>query len=135
MGLDNGFEVMSKKRVITREDLPSIIEYPFEKDYNGPVEIIYWRKCWGLRNEVMSLLDSRFSDNSYFEIDTPKQVEQIIEIIASFLDEDRWEYEGNSIWSYQEIKHILIQNIINLAAMMQFMQDNPDVYLRFYDSY
>ena len=73
--------------------------------------------------------------HSYFDIDTPKQVEQIIEIIASFLDEDRWEYEGNSIWSYEEMKPVLIQNIVNLAAMMQYMEQNPDVYLIFYDSY
>ena len=48
MGLDNGFYVRSNRRVITREDLPNEIRYPFEKDYGG-VEVIYHRKDWGVK--------------------------------------------------------------------------------------
>ena len=135
MGLDNGFYVVSKKRDISREDLPNIIHYPFEKDYSDKVEIVYWRKCWGLRNGVMDILGKRLSEEIYYEIDSTKQVQEIIELIASFLDKDRWEYEGDSIWEFDEIKNTLIQNIINLATIMQYMKQNPDVYLIFYDSY
>ena len=137
MGLDNGIYVKSNKRQITREILPAGIDYPFENDYNNEVEIVYWRKNWGLRNAVMNYFGWRLaSEEQYkFEIEKPEQVLNFIEIIASFLDENRWENEGDSIWDYNEIRHVLIQNIINLAMIYTFMLDNPDVYLEFYDSY
>ena len=76
------------------------------------------------------------SEDQYkFEIDSPMQVLDLIEIIASFLNEETWEDEGNSIWSYKEIRPVLIQNIVNLAAILTVMCENADVYLEFYDSY
>ena len=137
MGLDNGFYIKSNKRQITREMLPAGIKYPFDTDYNNEVEILYWRKNWGLRNRIMATFDwYKLPVEQYkFEIDNPMQVLTVIEIIASFLDEEKWEDEGNSIWSYTEIRPILIQNIINLALVHAFMCENPDVYLEFYDSY
>lgn len=137
MGLDNGIYIKSNKRKITREDLPVIITYPFEKDYNNNVEIIYWRKCWGLRNDVMNTFGWRFaSEEQYiFEIDKPEQVLQFIELISSWLNEEKWQEEGDSIWDYNEIRETLIQNIINLAVIYMYMIMYPDVYLEFYDSY
>ena len=137
MGLDNGFYVKSNKRQITREMLPTGIKYPFDTDYNNEVEILYWRKNWGLRNRIMATFDwYKLPVEQYkFEIDNPMQVLTVIEIIASFLDEEKWEDEGNSIWSYTEIRPVLIQNIINLALIHAFMCENPDVFLEFYDSY
>lgn len=137
MGLDNGIYVKSNKRKITREDLPVIINYPFEKDYNDNVEIIYWRKCWGLRNDVMNTFGWRFApeEQYIFEIDKPEQVLQFIELISSWLNEEKWQEEGDSIWDYNEMRETLIQNIINLAVIYMYMIMYPDVYLEFYDSY
>lgn len=137
MGLDNGFCVKSKKRKITRDMLPDIINYPFEKDYDGDIEIVYFRKCWGIRNGVLDILGKRFSnaDEYFFEIDKPEQVLDIIGLLSYFLDPNRWEDEGDSIWSFEEIRAQLIVSIINLAAIEIFMKENPDVYLEFYDSY
>ena len=137
MGLDNGFYVKSNKRTISREMLPNIIDYPFDTDYDNNVEIIYWRKNWGLRNRLMATFDwyKLPVEQNKFEIDNPMQVLTVIEIIASFLNEETWENEGNSIWSYEEIRPVLIQNIVNLAAIHTFMCENPDIYLEFYDSY
>ena len=137
IGLDNGFYVKSNKRTISREMLPNIIDYPFDTDYNNEVEIVYWRKNWGLRNAVMNHFGwlTASEDQYKFEIDSPMQVLDLIEIIASFLNEETWEDEGNSIWSYKEIRPVLIQNIVNLAAILTVMCENADVYLEFYDSY
>lgn len=137
MGLDNGFYVKSKKRKITRDMLPDIINYPFEEDYDGNVEIVYFRKCWGIRNGVLDILDKRFAsvDEYLFEIDKPEQVLDIIGLLSYFLDPNRWEDEGDSIWSFEEIRAQLIVSIINLAAIEIFMKENSDVYLEFYDSY
>ena len=137
LGLDNGIYVKSNKRKITREMLPSSIIYPFEKDYSGNVEIVYWRKCWGMRNEVMNSFGWHSSDPEQyiFDIDTHEQVLRLIEIIASWINEDRWNEEADSIWDYDEMREILIQNIVNLSMIYIFMATNPDIYLEFYDSY
>ena len=135
MGLDNGFYVKSNKRKITREMLPSVIKYPFNTDYNGNVEIVYWRKNWGLRYGVLDILNKRFADEYRYEIDKPETVEKIIELIAIFLDPEKWENDGQSIWSADEARPGLIQDIVNFAAIQIFMEENPDVYLEFYDSY
>ena len=115
--------------------LPSIIKYPFDTDYGDNVEIVYWRKNWGLRYGVLDILGKRFEDEYKYEIDKPSTVHQIIVLIAAFLDPERWENEGQSIWSADEIRDTLVQDIINLAAIEVFMIENPDVYLEFYDSY
>ena len=138
LGLDNGFYVKSNKRKLTRADLPNGIVYPFESDYNDNIEIIYHRKDWGWRNEIMRTFgwwDK--SENQYkFELEKPSDVLLLIELTAQWLDEERWENEGNSIWDYQESarKH-LITDISNLAIIYGWMLNNPDVYLEFYDSY
>ena len=135
MGLDNGFIVTSNKRKITRDMLPSCLDYPFDSKYDddkGP-EIIYWRKNWGLRNQIVHLC--RTNDDFYYIIDDVKQVEDIIKIITYFLDEKIWDNEGQSIWTYDEIKATLKNNIADLTVIKNFMVDNPDVFLLFYDSY
>lgn len=141
MGLDNGFVVKSNKRKLTRADLPKEIQYPFAEDYGDAPEIIYWRKNWGLRNMmVRSILRPEHpnkdeDDNYIYSVDTSKDVMNVISAISYFLNEEIWESEGSSIWSYEEIRPILIENIGNLAIMAIFMDQNPDVYLEFYDSY
>ena len=137
MGLDNGFYVKSNKRKITRDILPDIITYPFEKDYDEDVEIVYFRKCWGIRNGVLSILCEHSTPNEkyLFEIDKPEQVLDIIGLLSYFLDPNRWEDEGSSIWTFDEIRSQLIMSIINFAAIEVFMKENPDIYLEFYDSY
>ena len=137
MGLDNGFYVKSNKRKITRDILPSGIKYPFDNDYEDTVEIVYHRKDWGWRNEIMNTFGWRCaSEDQYtFEIDTPDDVITLIELTAGWLDGERWESEGDSIWDYKESRSHLIKDIINFALIYNFMQANPDVYLEFYDSY
>ena len=117
--------------------LPAGIVYPFETDYNGEVEIVYHRKDWGWRNEIMNTFGWRaVAVNEYcFEINTPDEVLTLIDITAGWLDKERWENYGDSIWSYDEAHKHLVQDIVNFALIMAFMQSNPDVYIEFYDSY
>ena len=60
---------------------------------------------------------------------------KLISLIVEFMDKKTWEEEGDSIWDYDEELPILRQNVINLAIIAGFMENNPDVYLEFYDSY
>ena len=59
----------------------------------------------------------------------------MIEIIVSWFDEDRWENEGGSIWTYDEARYNLRNWIINLSIIYGYMLENPDIYLVYYDSY
>ena len=70
-----------------------------------------------------------------YEIDTPRQILNIVEIIFHFKDKVAWKDEGRSIWTYSEIEPILQRDIINLTLMVPFIQANPDVYIEFYDSF
>lgn len=115
--------------------LPAAIIYPSDEDYNNEVEILYWRKNWGIRTDVITAFSDSDGDEYRYEINKPEDVMKFIELIASWLNKDRWETEGRSIWTYEEIRPILIQNIINLSIIYTFMCENPDVYLVFYDSY
>lgn len=135
MGLDNGFRVKSNIRKIERKDLPKEINYPFSTDYSDSPEIIYWRKCWGLRNMALGIVTVPLDINDEYEINTPIQIIEIIKGIISFMDEDAWEKMGDSIWTYQEIRGVLEDNIVNLSLILGYMKQNPDVYLEFYDSY
>lgn len=135
MGLDNGFYVKSNKRKIERKDLPEGIIYPFNTDYDEAPEIIYWRKCWGLRGMALDVVKSKEEEKYSYVIDTPAQVIELIKGLVHFMDEDFWEENGLSIWTYEEFKPHLEENLINLALILGYMNNNPDIYLEFYDSY
>ena len=134
MGLDNGVEVKSRHRTITRAMLPSEIVYPFNFGDND-TEILYWRKNWGLRDKVVETFPLCDDSNWEHIIETSQQVFELIKIIVSFMNKETWEEDGDSIWDYDEILPILQRDIINLAIVAAFMKNNPDVYLIFYDSY
>jgi hypothetical protein len=133
MGLDNGIYVVSNKREITKDMLPNIISYPWSSDYK-PVEIAYFRKYWGMRNEILREFQETDKEG-YTLIETPDQVKKLIGILGSWLNKEKWDTEGDSIWEYEDAANNIIQVIINLSAVYTFMLDNPDVYLKFYDSY
>ena len=141
MGLDNGFYVRSNRRAITRENLPRELRYPFEEDQHG-VEVIYHRKDWGWRNSIMKEFGWRdvnmcddIADMKAYLIETPAQVLKLIEVTASWLNEEKWDKEGESIWEYESARRHLVEDIINYSILYSFMQQNPDVFLEFYDSY
>ena len=137
MGLDNGIYLKSNRRNVTRDMVPGA-KFPFEKDYQeGAVELCYARKCWGLRGDLIDFVDwDEVSDNDcYFRIYNPSKIVRMIEIVASWMDADKWEDEGQSIWTYDEYKGNLTNWIISLACAMNAMTLNPDFYLEFYDSY
>lgn len=134
MGLDNGWIIRSNRRAITREILPEELVYAFDRDYGEYPEINYHRKDWSLRNDIIEYFGGENS-TGYYNIETPSQVFDIIRITVSWMDREKWEEDGDSIWDYDEVLPRLQQDIINLAIIASFMKNNPDVYLIFYDSY
>lgn len=138
MGLDNGIYVKSNIRKITREMLPKELSYVWN-DANEEnfyyTEILYWRKNWGLRNEVVHTFSHNKDDEYEYCLNTVNDVFKLIRIIISFMDKEKWDNEGQSIWEYKEALPGLQNDIINLCIIAAFMKNNPDIYLIFYDSY
>lgn len=139
MGLDNGFCVKSNRRQLCKNDLPSGIIYPFREEIEDnnkydEFEIIYWRKNWGLRDAIINYFDDKNACGVY-EIDTPEQIDSIIQIILSFLDKDIWDEEGRSIWDFKDMKFTLHSDIVNLLLMKEWIKTHKDIYIEFYDSY
>ena len=132
MGLDNSIYICSNRRKITEKMLPKGLEYTVYED--SEFEINYHRKDWSLRNNIIEYFGGE-NNTGYYNIETPSQVFDIIRITVSWMDKEKWENKGDSIWTYNEILPRLQQDIINLAIMASFMQNNPDIYLVFYDSY
>ena len=133
MGLDNGICVRSNKRKLTKDMLPDTLSYPFS-EISEDLEIAYFRKYWGMRNEIVGSFQHQDEYNTIF-FETLEQVRKLIGIIASWLNETKWNEEGDSIWEYESAARNLINVIVNLSTIYAFMQNNPDIYLEFYDSY
>lgn len=114
--------------------LPIGINFPHSYDFDDEVEIVYWRKNWGLRNAVLGALENA-KDGGDTTIDTLDQIFTIMKVIISFMDKKTWDEDGGSIWEYEDIKPVLQRDILNLSIIAAFMTQNPDVYLVFYDSY
>lgn len=134
MGLDNGIRV--KKNTLTKL---INIDDAFIYCYNdNEFEITYWRKCWGLRNDIIEYLTEKYnvSQDSYqFNLEA-KDIKQIIEILISWYDKKKWNSESRSIWTWKEIKGNLFDSIKNLSYLLGKMEEHPNGFVvYFYDSY
>ena len=60
MGLDNGFICKN----IKRNEIPSYVRLPWDcRDED--IEIAYFRKCWGIRGEIIRLLHVKDDEYKY----------------------------------------------------------------------
>ena len=133
MGLDNGFIA----RGIKQEDIPSFVILPFPNQNrdNNEIEIAYWRKCWGLRNEILGVLHSRFEDKYIIDVDA-EDFPAIFKIMIPFFSKEYWEENAESIWEFEEaFEFSLLQQFINLKWLYSYMVEHPEVKCYFYDSY
>lgn len=129
MGLDNGVIV----RGVKRKDLPRFMRYPYEEDYHEGVEVCYWRKCWGLRTNFLNKISPSRDMESYEYKLEEKEITILIQVIRRYLTHpSEWE---DSIWSYDEIKGQLYNQLWNLVLLRVWMRKHPDIEVYFYDSY
>ena len=132
MGLDNGIRVKG----IPEEDKKKIPYYneswgDFLKE--GEIEPIYWRKCWGLRREVISVLHMS-KDEFKKEID-PEDIPALIRALMPFLSRDYWDRDADSIWEYDEYFQTIYKNLVFLEWLKYYYKEHPDIEVYFYDSY
>lgn len=131
MGLDNGIRV---KRTEYTEAIPELKVYEDEFDlkYKSDFELCYWRKCWNIRNEILSYIGKRFSDEYQFPISI-EDIDPIIQILQSY-NKDNWIDSGGCIWEYDEMRPRLMEQIDALKQLKKLMQ-KYDLEVYFYDSY
>lgn len=131
MGLDNGIYLQGVKREQVK--LPWFVSLPFDSDRDNEVDICYWRKCWGIRSKIKSIL--HMSDDDYeYEIEED-DIPALVRMLEEFLDEEYWDQFADSIWSYDEFKPNLLDQIKNLLWLRDYLKENPNVKCYFYDSY
>ncbi len=132
MGLDNGIVVKN----IPKEAIPYFVKLPYAAfDENGSIdmEIIYFRKCWGIREAIFNVIHG--TNLSRTEIDI-EDIPAIIRALEKFCSKEYWDENAESIWTFEEaFDFILIQQIINLKWLYFYWQEHPEVTAYFYDSY
>ena len=128
MGLDNGFICKN----IKRDEIPSYVRLPWDcRDED--IEIAYFRKCWGIRGEIIRLLHVK--DDEYKIPVEKEDIIPIVKILMKYLDREYYDENADSIWEYDEYKENIQHSIINLMWLRVYMETNPDVTCYFYDSY
>lgn len=130
MGLENGIIIYEDKLdssvVLNESFVPS--------DY----EVCYWRKCWGIRDDIIHYLHQTYEiqeDSCEYEL-TLTDLKAIYSILLSWYDKKKWEESGRSIWSWKTMKEQLrydCNRLVYLIAKKEVYGDDLPIY--FYDSY
>lgn len=128
MGLDNGIIIECPY-----EDFETI-PY-FEKDdvskYLGN-ELAYWRKCWGIRNDILSVLHGKDGEDMLIEAE---DVPALINVLKPYLSREYWDQYADSIWEYDVQFDNTYKVLLRLEWLKDYLKKNPDVRCYFYDSY
>lgn len=94
MGLDDGIIIKCK----SKEEAQSIIDEASThlnslSLYDKNVEVCYWRKCWNIRREIISVLYMN-RDEVYHTIDL-EDIKPIIKRLSKFLDKETWDNDDD----------------------------------------
>ncbi len=132
MGLDNGIIL---KKSIKEIKIPWYVSVDYRSN-NTKVEVCYWRKCWGIRGEILDIFDEQDIMSGGYEYQIKSEhISKIVKVIKKYLNKKYWEENARSIWEYREYFPRNIQNIINLLWLKRYLKENPNVECYFYDSY
>ena len=110
-----------------------VFNLDYDKELKYDFEVCYWRKCWGLRNDVLYLLGQRFVDKYEFDL-SKSDVENIIKLLESY-DAESW---SCSIWDWNNEEYPYsekIQRDIENLKILRELMNKYDLEVYFYDSY
>lgn len=94
--------------------------------------ILYWRKWWSFRNDVMA--QCGFADGDCeFALDLPN-LKTIADIHHYYNNEEVWE-DSVSIWNWEEVKETFQQQEKVFQWLLEFKKLHPEIEIFFYDSY
>ena len=127
MGLDNGIILYCSDEDYLK------FPYPDTDDLGETYKhIAYWRKCWNIRRDIINKL--HYKDGEYSNIDL-EDISALIRILKPYLNENYWNENNDSIWTYEEMFDKTYEILINLEYLKKYLKDNPGVKCEFYDSY
>ena len=131
MGLDNGLCAKN----VNKEHIPSWVKLPFNWDDKYEYqEILYFRKHWGIRGEILWQLHCAENNDSRTPVDA-EDIIPIAKILMQYLDQEYYEENADSIWEYDDARDHIQQSIINLLWLKTYMESHPEVECYFYDSW
>ena len=130
MGLDNGIYIKGykKKPFYVKDDL---------YEQSNQIDLAYWRKHWGLRNDIINIIYENYYGNDSEVLLSEKQIKKIrILIMEITFSKKRYLESCGGYWNYN-IYSILggIRQIINLTWAARQVRKNPEVEVFWYDSY
>lgn len=129
MGLDNGIVVRNGKGRNLR-----VKDYWDGIDAGNDIEVAYWRKCWGIRDEILEVLGADIDGGGDYKLDLDK-MRDVITVLKKFTKRDYWNENADSIWEFDEFKSNQRRIIRNLIRILKWMKKEPDLEVYFYDSY
>lgn len=135
MGLDNA--ICIRRNEITNK-IPDLCQ--FAPDWDNKLEydfeIVYYRKCWNIRNDILYLIGKRFTDEYEFTL-TKDDVTAIIKLLKSY-NKENFEDNGSCIWDWDDEEWPYaekIQEDIQKLETLKELMDKYDLDVYFYDSY
>ena len=133
MGLDNGIvlELKSEKAIKFYKNFCEEAglrwlgkEYLNEHQNENIVEIevCYWRKFWGFRDECFCT--NLLKDEDYFYYNTIEQIKTVYFALRKYTNKDYWDnHENNQIWGYYEYLPLMYESLGNLKIVENLIQE------------
>ena len=130
MGLDNGIYIKGyrKKPFYVKDDL---------YDQSNQIDLAYWRKYWGLRNDIINIIYENYYGNDSEVLLSESQIKKIRNLIMEItFSKKRYLESCSGYWDYN-IYSVLrgIRQMINLTWAARQVRKNPEVEVFWYDSY
>ena len=130
MGLDNGIYIKGykKKPFYVKDDL---------YDQSNQIDLAYWRKYWGLRNDIINIIYENYYGNDSEVLLSENQIKKIRNLIMEItFSKKRYLESCSGYWDYN-IYSVLrgIRQMINLTWAARQVRKNPEVEVFWYDSY
>ena len=127
MGLDNGIYI----KLHAETDIRGLV--PVD-DFGEIVEICYWRKCWGIRNDILSILNIPANTNDNNVEIHKEDIPRIITLLKWYIQNDENWWYSQSPWERRDLIKPTKQFIKNLKWTYNRM-DKRSFKVYFYDSY
>lgn len=149
MGLDNGIIVRTKEKgkiFSTMQkagvgiDAPIELNENIDGDFKYEYEIVYWRKCYGIRSYILSIIrrnhDEKTEGKFYFPL-TVNDLKDIQWLVYQCSISKRYfDDQANSIFEYDAMRPILERQVQNLEILIQEkLKQGDNIKVIFYDSY
>ena len=128
MGLDN-YILMCLPDDRVNDKIPMC--YAHLQNEDGTYELCYWRRCYRIRNNILELCETYYSDFGYATKEIPKErVGDLIKILKFYRHRKQWnDYSTFYEWDYA--KKMLRRQIHRLKMLRKV----KDYRLIFIDSY